>query len=369
MQRKALVLIHIMALALWAACSSERSSTPMTPSASSATGSGGTSSIAAASDGSTLKASAPRLMSPIGNARLDTEKATLVIQQSTTTYSTATPLNYRVQLMNTGGAVLEERTGSGTSFLMNTTFDFNTQYRWRARAELEGSVGPWSTTESFLSIEKVDGYIRGTELYDPLTEGKTIGAIHGPVTFIPGVGARLEAESSYIEYMLPTYLINGQYSALVTNVGVISNNEDPKDRLITMREGDAAINDNIYRMSVDKRGNGAIAWRFLTGPGEYIETIGSERRVYSWHESLTYFVQATWINNFFNVLIKEGGVDGNVIYDYGKPYTKQYTPAPHMVFAGSPYKPGDRGDASTVAGMIIRQIWVSGNPRPAFANK
>ncbi len=163
-----------------------------------------------------------------------------------------------------------------------------------------------------------------------------------------------------------------KYSALFTNISVISPNEDPKWRLMTMREGDAAINDNIYRMSVDKRGNGAIAWRFVSGNnsgGEYIETIGAEREVQSFHEALTYFVQASWRGGFFNVLFKENGFDGTSLYNRGKPYDGIYQPLPHNVFLGSPYKAGDRGEASSVAEMVARQIWVSAAARPSFANK
>ncbi len=216
---------------------------------------------------------------------------------------------------------------------------------------------------------EVDGYIRGNELYDPLVKGKTIGEIHGGVEFVPGVGIKLLAESSFVSYSLPQTLTEGEMSAIITNVGVVSNTEDPKDRVFTMREGDAAINDNIYRMSVDVRGNGAIAWRFLTGPGPYIETVGAERQVYNFHEANTYFVQATWRGGFFNVQFRDGGVNGAVIYDFGKAYGAPYTPVPHNVFLGSPYAPGDRGDPSSIANMIIRQVWVSSSTRPDFANK
>jgi hypothetical protein len=84
---------------------------------------------------------------------------------------------------------------------------------------------------------------------------------------------------------------------------------------------------------------------------------------------LTYFARATWQGGFFNVEWREGGVNGTVIYSFGKPYSRQYTPVPHMVFAGSPYYSGDRGDPASVAGMVIRQIWVSSRPRPAGANQ
>ena len=87
------------------------------------------------------------------------------------------------------------------------------------------------------------------------------------------------------------------------------------------------------------------------------------------HEDLTYFVRASWGGGAFRVTFQEGGVDGNTIYDLSKGYQRSYTPFPHVVDAGSPYTPGDRGEPSSVAGMVIRQIWVSPNPRPAYANK
>ncbi len=104
-------------------------------------------------------------------------------------------------------------------------------------------------------------------------------------------------------------------------------------------------------MSVDKRGNGAVAWRFISGDNgadEYVETIGSERVVVPMHENLTYFYQASWRGGAFNVLIKEGGFYGNTVYSYGKPYKGTYQPSPHNVYLGSPFRPGDRGEPSTV---------------------
>ena len=158
----------------------------------------------------------------------------------------------------------------------------------------------------------------------------------------------------------------------MTNLSVVSTTEDPKDRVISMREGNAGINDNIYRMTVEKHGNGAIAWRFLTGRnygGSYIESSPAQRAPHAFHEDLTYFVRASWGGGVFRVLFQEGGFGGTTIYDVSTPYDREYTPVPHMVFAGSPYQAGDRGDPSTVAGMVIRQIWVSPNPRPGYANK
>jgi len=171
---------------------------------------------------------------------------------------------------------------------------------------------------------------------------------------------------------MPQTLTGGEYSALITNVTNISNTEDPKWRVISIREGQAPMNDNRYRMTVDKRGNGAVAWRFLTGDarsGKYIETVGSERVRYRFQGNLTYLVSATWNGGVFRVQYREGGAGGTVVYDFGKGYGGVYAPSPMMVYAGSPWVPGERGEPSTLKDMIIRQIWVSPNPRPAFANK
>ena len=69
------------------------------------------------------------------------------------------------------------------------------------------------------------------------------------------------------------------------------------------------------------------------------------------------------------MVFKEGGVNGATVYDFGKNYVDPYRPNPHNVYIGSPYAPGDRGERVSCALAIIRQVWVSANPRPSFANQ
>jgi hypothetical protein len=367
MRRVSFLSVALCVLTVAVACS-KHSSQPSAPSAVDA------SLVETTAGGSTLKATAPTLQSPINGVQLSAnEPVQLVIGNSTTAFADVA-LSYRFELMDAAGAVVENvvvEGGSGdTVYTVTTSLDGEQTYQWRARAEYQGVGGPWSSHQAFVSPVS-EGYVRGNELYDPLNNGKTVGTVHGDVTFIPGVGARLESDSSYIEYALPETLVAGEYSALVSGLGVVSRTEDPKWRVLTMREGYASINDNAFRMSVDKRGNGAVAWRFITGnnrAGQYLETVGRERVALPFHEDLTYLVRASWGGGTFRVQYVEGGVDGNTIYDLSKGYQREYNPFPHMVIAGSPYQPGDRGEASSVAGMVIRQIWVSANPRPGFAN-
>jgi hypothetical protein len=364
----------VCVLALVVACS-KHSEGPIAPSSASAL------KINAAPDGTTLKVSAPAAQSPVNGIKLVLNApVTLVVNNVAPIYvgtsDVKVALTYKFEVYNAAGAKVytspSVAAGPGTtSHVLGSPLDFNQAFTWWARAELQGAFGPWSARASFATPpNEVEGYVVGSELYDPLVKGKTIGDIHGAVEFVPGVGLKLLSESSFVSYQLPVTLEEGEMSALITNVGVVSNTEDPKLRVFSMREGDAPFNDNPYRMSVEKRGNGAVAWRFLTGGNRpYIETVSGERFIYSFHESLTYFVQVTWRGNFFNTEFREGGVDGKVVYSFGKYYEGFYGPHPHNIYIGSPYAPGDRGDPGSLTDMIIRHLWVSERPRPDFANK
>jgi hypothetical protein len=56
------------------------------------------------------------------------------------------------------------------------------------------------------------------------------------------------------------------------------------------------------------------------------------------------------------------------LYDRGRGPAGVYDPSPHVIFLGSPESTSGP-DAQTVPGMILRQVWVSAAPRPAFANR
>jgi len=328
-------------------------------------------------DGSSLKVTAPGVQSPANGIHIAAQTpVVLVLTNSTSTYGATLALTYQFEVLTAAGQLVYTSTpvaqGAGTtSHTVSIQLEGDAPYVWQARPLYQGIYGPVSGRASFFA-PPTDGYIKGNEMYDPLVNGKTVGEIHGAVKFIPGVGVQVMDAGSWISYRLPTTLTDGEFSGLFTNLSVISATEDPKWRLLTMRECCSAINDNIYRMSVDKRGNGAVAWRFVSGnnaSGEYIETIGAEREVQAFHEALTYFVQASWRGGFFNVLFKEGGFNGTSLYNRGKPFDGIYQPLPHEAYLGSPYAPGDRGEVSSVAEMIARQLWLSPNPRPSYANQ
>jgi hypothetical protein len=357
--------VSVCALAVAIACS-KHSSEPSAPSVIDP------SIVEANADGSTLKASAPTLQSPVNGVQLPAnEPVQLVIVNSTTAFVPNVPLTYRFELTNAAGGVVENvviEGGSGSTVRTVTTeLEGEQTYQWRARPEYQGVAGPWSGRQSFISPQS-EGYIRGNELYDPLINGKTVGEIHGPVQFIPGVGVKLLDWNAYISYQLPQTLTEGEYSLLVTNMP--ANTEGDKQKVMAMAQGYSDLTTNDRRMTVEKRGDpqGTIAFRFLTHD-DAAETVGQERRGYPFQADRLYFFQATWRNNFFNVHIKEDGAEGHTVYDFGKGYSgRPYDPNPHVVYVGAPVPRGGPAAAS-IENTIYKQIWVSANPRPAFANK
>jgi hypothetical protein len=360
---KQLLVCSVMAAALAVACA-DGAGNPASPSAAVPLGAG------AAPDGSTLKATAPQAVSPINNQQI--AEILLVVRNSTTTFATPVGLAYRFEVYNAAGArvyqsgLVPGESDGTTDHAVTAQLDGDQTYQWQARAELSGAFGPWGARAAFF-LENSNGYIRGNELYDPLVNGQTVGQIHGPVTFIPGLGVRLESQLSYISYELQQTLHEGEFSILVT--GMPTNTDGDKTKLFAMAEGYSDIVVNDRRMTVEKRGDpaGIVAWRFITRDDQ-IDTEGAEREFVAFDENQHYFWEATWRGSFFNVLVKEGGVNGPKIYDKGKHFAGVYDPNPHVIYIGAPVgRSGPTG--ASVDHVIIRQVWVSSRPRPGFANK
>ena len=86
------------------------------------------------------------------------------------------------------------------------------------------------------------------------------------MTFIPGVGAKMENWAAFIEYHLQQTLTGGELSMLVTNLA--TNTEGDKTKIMSMMEGPNLqnITNNDRRFTIEKRGQpaGAIAWRVIT---------------------------------------------------------------------------------------------------------
>ena len=362
MNKKAYLIAACGLLATVLACS-DKSSSPAAPTPV-ANGTG--SNAPATADGSTLKVPPPTPVSPGNGATTEDFNIVLKVNPVTAKFADVSASAYRFQVLLNNQVVKEFRTSTTTQWTV-TDLENNTTYTWHARAEQGTFFGPWSEPWTFKTPEIPEGYINGGELYDPLYNGKTVGQPVGPVTFIPGVGVKLESLSSYIEYRLPQTVVSGEFSILVTNM--IFNTEGNKTKVMAMTEGDSDITTNDRRFTIEKRGNpaGTVAWRIRTS-NDQIDTQGAERVVRHFDPSHTYFWKAVWGGNRFNLQIKDGGANGTQIYSFGKGYNGVYDPHPHVAYIGGP---GGRAGAQsgTVPGIIVRQVWLSSRPRPSFANK
>jgi hypothetical protein len=343
------------------ACGSNENGNPVSPSAG---GTVGTSNVGPG--GETLKVTQPAPQAPANGATLDTFTPSLRVTPATWKFQGAGRITQRFQLLN-GSTVLREFTTAGATWVPQN-LDNKTTYGWRARGEQGNHFGPWSDTWTFTTPDQPEGYSRPGELYDPLIDGKTVGNIVGAVTFIPGVGAKLENFTSHIRYHLPQTVAQGEFSMLVT--GVPDNTEGGKTKMMAMSEGLADLIINDRRFTLERRGNpkGIIAWRMISHRDQ-IDTIGNAQRKYvRFSANQVYLVRAVWRSQFLTITINEGGASGKEIYRMGKPYRGLYDPNPHYAFAGAPI--GRSGvEAATVPGMIVRHLWLSGKSRPAFANK
>ena len=369
---KKLALLSLL-LAVAVTCGGN-SGSPTSPSAAPPAG------VGAAADGSTLKATAPTPASPFGNVLVDTLTPTLTVTNASTPYVTV-PLRYYFQVMNAAGTVVAEsglvaEGGDTTSFVVPADLENDTPYTWRARAEYEGRYGPWSDAAGFVTPELSEGYLvlrgSGAELYDPLTNGETVGEISGPVDFLPDVGVRLNTSESLISYTLPAGVSEGEFSLMVS--GIDEGSPGDKSKVMSMQEGGGDLTTNDYRFSVEKRGRdyvspGVITFRIITGDG------GDDGRIHDAPRSAPaggmsdeawYFFKLTWRDGFAGLEVRKDNEYGSIIWQYalttdGHPYR----PIPHVVHIGAPVGRGGPQDA-TIPGMIVKNVWVGAGPRPAF---
>jgi len=117
-----------------------------TPLAPAVTGGGGTTGPG----GTTLKAGAPTLVSPINSSEVATQKPTLTISPAAGQFANQT-FQYEFELLTDAGALVTRATVASTSFAVPNDLGTNSAFTWRARAVLGGAAGPFSGLGRFLS--------------------------------------------------------------------------------------------------------------------------------------------------------------------------------------------------------------------------
>jgi hypothetical protein len=324
MQRSPVIVIGVAALAsLSFACTkSNEALSPTLPAVS----------ANAPADGSTLKASTPTPQSPINDQRLQTtDRPTLSATAAKATFGDV-PLQYRFQLLSSTGALVSESPLlSATNWLVNRDLDFNTKYTWRVRAEYQGSAGSWSSAASFFSAE--GGFIRGSQVFDPLLDGKSVGNVGGG-TFIQGQGWRANSINDYINYDIPT-LTAGTLEFDIT--GVESDEPGPYDigmKFYSMGDGTqwdfTGFRNQPWKASLDKKSG-----RLFPDESGVIEHIfrlfGDDNRTktgrHSLHENEKHHIRLSWGRGRVLTMF-----DDEVIADEN--YSGEYAPPNHRIALG-----------------------------------
>jgi hypothetical protein len=340
----------------------------------------------AAADGSTLKVSAPTVYVPASGAVLDTLTPNLAVNPASGKFVSATGLTYRFSVETAAGTQVYQSgqvsPQPGVTFaaqrIPDNTLTNEVTYRWRARAESGSLYGPWSAYWTFTTPPKkldptsTPSFIRATELWDNLTDGKSIGSAVN-MEFTVGKGARTVSNDSYIQYALLQTLSAGEMSFYVDNLNPLSAGD--KTKLMSMAQGNDDITTNPYRFTIEKRGAtypspGQVRWRMITGDsGDHTKINDGGPWQPTLDKTKTYFVKATWGNGLITLKIQEYNTAtqqlGSVALSVSQGYNGTYRPNPQMAYVGAP--PGRAGsqDAS-VANMTVRYVYISapGGVRP-----
>lgn len=379
MLKKVLLLAIVVGLAAAVACGGD-SKAPVSPTATAVN------DADAGADGSTLKITAPTLQSPASGAVVNELNPNFVLANATSKYTPTSALGaleYEFVIETATGTVLATaKTGAGAALtgyrIAEGILQHDTNYRWRARAVQGSLVGPWAAYMTFKTFAKpVDpylqpGWITPTEVWDPLTQGVTVGNAAG-MEFIAGKGARTVGNDSSIMYALPATLSSGEMSMIVDNLNPLSAGD--KTKLFSMAEGTGDITTNDYRFTIEKRGviypsPGQVRIRMITGDS------GDHGRINDggpWQPVLdktkTYFCKVTWGNNRITLKIQEINPTtrelGNYALNVSSGYTFTYKPVPHNAWIGAPMGRAGAQDAS-VANMTVRGFFVGapGTVRP-----
>ena len=372
-------LLGLAAVAAFTIACGDSSKTPASPTTAASSD-----TAAAAADGSTLKISAPTLSAPAEGSTADSLTPNLVIQNATSKFVPATVPTYQFQVVDSANATVYD---SGTAVGAGATLTGHRvpaeklkaeqTYRWRARGTNGSAVGPWSSYFSFKTPKGLSdqGYQTATTIWDPLTNGKSIGAATGME--FSASGARTIGNESNIRYDLLQTMSAGEYSFYVYNLNPLSAGD--KTKIMSMQEGTGDITTNDYRFTIEKRGStypapGQVRIRIILGDNEdHGRIFDSAPQQPPLVKNVWYFVRLIWGAGRVRLQIFNAdgttGALGSSVLDYDMGYgSYTYKPVPHVAWVGAPVGRAGPADAS-VSNMTVKWLWIgaAGTPRPGFA--
>jgi hypothetical protein len=276
---------------------------------------------------------APAHVSPAAGATVDSRNPTLTV--SNVSVSSAAP-TYHFQVASDSAFTTLVAEGRGipqgasqTSWQVTTLLE-NDSYFWRARAEAGGTSGPFSQASEFRvnapgfgSDTPIDGLL----VYDPLTNGTTVG-VRGGGEFTP-TGWQVETRSDYIRYAVPTL-----------EAGFVEwNNSNMEDEvpekqwmLFGMWDPSAGgYRENPYRVNLQKLDAGHnspyFRVRWISNGEQY--DFGNDFE--EWDLFKTYTLRVEWGPGMGSQIVKVY-LDG--VEQFSQTYVNIYRPATHWIELG-----------------------------------
>jgi hypothetical protein len=323
---------------------------------------------------------APTLEAPAEDLQLSTLRPELTVVNGTSSQPAGTR-TYEFQIADNdsfspvaaSGATVAENAGGKTSFTPTDDLQPTTRMFWRARVTQGTTTSEWSKTGKFKT--RLVGYNKPGELYDPLVHGETVGTAVGNVTFVPDKGIRLNDVFSYVVYQLPQTVSSGEFSMEVE--GLRPGGPGGKPKVFQMMDTpDGLPSRSLSMINAQYRGrpgnpDHSVAFKAVLGgqtDGAIVEPDLAKRNqsVLMLDPSRTYFWQGSWTAHSFRLVVRDGGIDGSVLYDYTMSASRGsgFAPSPHYAFVGTNYEKFV-ADTGTFPGMIVRNVWLSSKPRPA----
>src|SRR5262245_13214719 len=292
---------------------------------------------------------------PADGAQLDNVRPTMTVvngtsnQTGTRTYDFEIADNSTFSVSATAAsistsAIVEDPSGK-TNFTPGQDLLAGTTYYWHARLVQGTTKSEWSETRSFKT--RLVGYNKPGALYDPLTNGETVGSIGGSgnVTWVPGQGIRLNDQFAYVVYELPQVFSSGEISVEVTGLG--PGGSPGKARIFSILDRLGVPGSSAkYSINVQYRGAGGapdncIAWKSVLGDNAHSLEPNTDERyasVYVLDPSKVYLWQAFWTPTSVRVVVREGGATGPTLYDFtvrATSNTTDWNPSVMYAFLGT----------------------------------
>jgi hypothetical protein len=342
MPKKLLLALCVTAVGLAVACGKSNSPVSPTPASS------GTDALP---DGSTLKIGAPQVVFPTNGVQLQRNVPFVVTLNNVNGMFATFPVTYELEIRNATSAVVATHRfaaaqGTSTSFTVNNELEFDANHSLRIRATYRNSVGPWSAVNTFRTPLKAFLNPITGEVFDPLTEGFSVGRMRGG-RFIQGEGWQTVTRSDGIDYDIPTCpncVVEFDMTGIGDGLG-----QPHDDKWLSM--GDGLFFDGFddfrnqdWKMTLEQRADGdgtgmKLIWRNGDAgdddPGDHT---GKADPGPDWQENVKYHFVFDWDPGGFRILI-----NGELWFEDG--FAEPYAPPNHRISIGCYPRGETRRDA------------------------